>query len=222
LSDEVWAVVVAAGEGRRYGAAKQFELLGHQAMYSWAVQGARTVAAGVVLVVPPGREAEADLMEAADQVVAGGGTRAASVRAGLAAVPATAEVLVVHDAARPLASPALWQAVVSAVRDGADCAIPGVALSDTVKEVHEGLVTGTLDRGVLVGVQTPQAFRAEILRKAHAGDGDATDDAALVEAMGVSVHVVPGEPTNIKVTSPDDLAFAEWQSTRVTPTTRSH
>ena len=106
------------------------------------------------------------------------------MRAGLAAVPADAEIVVVHDAARPLAGADLFQRTVAAVRAGADAAIPGVPVTDTVKQVEDGRVVATVDRSRLVAVQTPQAFRAAVLRRAHAGDPEATDDAALVEALG--------------------------------------
>jgi 2-C-methyl-D-erythritol 4-phosphate cytidylyltransferase len=139
-------------------------------------------------------------------VVAGGSTRSESVRAGLAAVPTSATVICVHDAARPLASAALYEAVIDAVLAGADAAVPGVAVSDTIKVVAGGaVVVETLDRGSLVAVQTPQAFRATSLRAAHANAGEGTDDAALVERAGGRVVVVPGEPNNLKITVPDDL-----------------
>jgi 2-C-methyl-D-erythritol 4-phosphate cytidylyltransferase len=134
------------------------------------------------------------------------------VRCGLAAVPADAAVIVVHDAARPLASSALFAAVVAAVTDGgADGAVPGLPPSDTIKAVDEsGRVTSTLDRATLVAVQTPQAFRATLLRQAHDGAStSATDDAMLVEALGGTVQVVPGEPGNLKITDPGDLGAAE-------------
>ena len=131
------------------------------------------------------------------------------MRNGLAAVPADAEIVVVHDAARPLATAALFDAVIAAVRAGADAAIPGVPVSDTIKQVDGERVVETLDRSKLVAVQTPQAFRADALRKAHAAGGEATDDAGLVEANGGTVVVVPGEQANIKVTTPDDLRIAE-------------
>ena len=117
-----------------------------------------------------------------------------------------------HDAARPLASPALFAAVVAAVTDGgADGAVPGVPPSDTIKAVDEsGRVTDTLDRTTLVAVQTPQVFRAAVLRQAHdAASTGATDDAMLVEALGGTVLVVPGEPGNLKITDPGDLQAAE-------------
>jgi 2-C-methyl-D-erythritol 4-phosphate cytidylyltransferase len=201
-----WAVVVAAGSGTRFGARKQYEMLGDRRVLDWALDAARSVAAGVVVVVP---EAAATTDEpGADVVVPGGATRSASVRAGLAAVPADAEVVVVHDAARPLAPVALFESVVAAVAAGADGAVPGVPVTDTVKRVHEGAVAATLDRSDLVTVQTPQAFAASVLRAAHAAGGDDTDDAALVEAAGGRVVVVAGDAVNAKLTTPHDLVLA--------------
>lgn len=203
----VWAVVVAAGSGSRFGGAKQFEYLGDRRVLDWAVEAARAVSQGVVLVVPP-ELAVAD-EPAADVVVPGGSTRSASVRAGLAAVPPEADVIVVHDAARPLAPVSLFESVVAAVVDGADAAVPGLTPADTIKRLDgDGRVVETLDRARLVGVQTPQAFRAAALRRAHEGEPDATDDAALVEAGGGRVVVVPGDRRAAKVTTPDDLLLA--------------
>ncbi|MDE3086586.1 MAG: 2-C-methyl-D-erythritol 4-phosphate cytidylyltransferase, partial [Acidobacteriota bacterium] len=188
----VWAVVVAGGTGDRFGGPKQFARLGGRPVLAWALEAARPAVDGVVLVVPAGRQAEV-AGTGADAVVAGGPSRAASVRAGLAAVPADASVVVVHDGARPLASTALFRAVIEAVRAGADAAVPGLAVTDTVKEVAGDAVVRSLDRQGLVAVQTPQAFRAEALRAAHGAEGEATDDAALVERAGGTVRVVPGE-----------------------------
>ena len=196
--------MVAAGSGARFGGLKQFEELEGRRVVDWAVVASRSVADGVVLVVPP--DHLTDEAPAADVIVAGGATRSDSVRAGLAAVPAGAEVIVVHDAARPFAAPALFEAVVAGVRAGADAAIPGVPIVDTVKRVVDGRVLGTLNREELVAVQTPQAFAAAALREAHAGGGEATDDAALVEAAGGVVMVVPGDPANTKITLRTDLA----------------
>jgi 2-C-methyl-D-erythritol 2,4-cyclodiphosphate synthase len=146
----------------------------------------------------------------ADVVVAGGASRSASVRAGLAAVPDDVDVVVVHDGARPLASAGLLEAVVAAVRAGADAALPAVPVTDTVKRVGaDGVVSATVERAGLVAVQTPQAFAAATLRRAHEGEPEATDDGALVEAIGGRVVVVPGETHNIKLTEPGDLATAE-------------
>ncbi len=206
---EAWAVIVAAGTGTRFGSPKQFADLGGRPLVAWSLAVARRVCAGVVLVLPAADVQAGGAWEAdADAVVAGGDTRSASVRAGLAAVPLSAAVIAVHDAARPLTRPALWRAVLDAVEAGADAAVPAVGLSDTVKEVGEDGRLVTLDRSRLVAVQTPQGFRAEALRRAHLDGQDATDDAALVEALGGRVVLVEGSPDNLKVTSPTDLAVA--------------
>jgi 2-C-methyl-D-erythritol 4-phosphate cytidylyltransferase len=214
VSVEIWAIVVAAGEGRRFGQPKQFSLLGGRPVIEWGLDASRSVARGVVAVVPESAVGSAGLGKAADRVIAGGPTRASSVRRGLAAVPVNADVIVVHDAARPLASRELFRSVVAAVVAGADGAIPGIAVTDTIKRVRGGRVVETLDRGELVAVQTPQAFRAGALRRAHAEEPEATDDAGLLEALGLSVEVVPGEFHNLKLTTPEDLAIAERWSSR--------
>ncbi len=201
----VWVVVVAAGSGSRFGAAKQFAVLGDRPLVQWALEAARAVGDGVVLVVPAGDRVR---VEGADVVVAGGDTRAASVRAGLGAVPDSAEVIVIHDGARPLASPDVFRAVVDAVTGGADAAVPGLAVVDTLKRVVDGTVVGTVERDGIMAVQTPQAFRAGVLRRAHESESDATDDAALVESLGATVRIVPGDPRNIKVTTTADLDLA--------------
>jgi 2-C-methyl-D-erythritol 4-phosphate cytidylyltransferase len=198
----VWAILVAAGAATRFGRPKQYEPLGDRRVLDWSLDACRAACDGVVLVVPAER---VDDPEKADVVVAGGATRSDSVGAGLAGVPDDAEVIVVHDAARPRATPALFAAVVDAVRRGADGAVPGVPVTDTVKRVDGARVVETLDRSALVAVQTPQAFRADTLRRVHAGGGEATDDAALVEAAGGTVVVVSGEPDNRKITHPGDL-----------------
>ena len=212
----VWSIVVAGGSGRRFGQHKQFLLLAGRPMLEWAIESCRPFSAGVVLVLP--RELNRIDPHGADIVVRGGVTRAESVRCGLDAVPEAAEIIVVHDAARPLASRRLFDAVIDAAGGGAgedttavDGAIPGVPLRDTIKAVDEsGYVLHTLDRSTLVAVQTPQAFRAGVLRRAHAQAGsEATDDAVVVEAQGGRVRVVPGEATNLKITHPEDLDDAE-------------
>ena len=204
--------MVAGGGGRRFGGPKQFEDLHGRRVLDWSLAAARAACDGVVAVVPSDRlsaergglQSEAGVVV----VVAGGSTRSGSVRAGLAAVPDDAEIVVVHDAARPLAGADLFHRTVAAVRAGADAAIPGVPVTDTVKRVEDGRVVETVERSRLVAVQTPQAFRAEALRRAHAGDPEATDDAALVESVGGTVVVVEGDPRNFKLTSPDDLVVA--------------
>jgi len=199
------AIVVAAGGGTRFGAPKQFADLDGVRLVDWAVAVADAACDDVVVVVPAGHAWHGAPVHAA---VPGGATRAESVRAGLAALPAGSDVVVVHDAARPLARRSLFVAVIAAVRDGADAAVPAVPLPDTVKRVDGTRVVETVPRDTLVAVQTPQAFRADALRAAHAGHGDATDDAALVEATGATVVIVPGDPGNLKVTTTADLTVA--------------
>src|SRR5262245_61649563 len=127
----VWAIVVAAGSGSRFGAPKQFQPLGGRRVLDWSLDAARSVSAGVVVVLPPAKVRAGE--PAADAVAAGGASRSASVRSGLALVPPDADVVVVHDGARPLAGPELFAAVVGAVRAGADAAVPGVPLADTLR-----------------------------------------------------------------------------------------
>jgi 2-C-methyl-D-erythritol 4-phosphate cytidylyltransferase len=203
---QTWAIVVAAGGGSRFGAAKQFARLGDASVLDRAVGVARESCDGVVVVLPSDRD-----WPAPDgvRVAVGGATRSASVRAGLASVPESVEVVVVHDAARPLASRQLFASVIAAVEAGADAAVPGLAVSDTLKRVRDDHVVETVPRADLVAVQTPQAFRRAALEAAHATAGVDTDDAALVEAAGGVVVVVAGEPRNLKLTLVDDLELAQ-------------
>jgi 2-C-methyl-D-erythritol 4-phosphate cytidylyltransferase len=198
----VGAVVVAAGRGDRFGAPKQFLVLAGTRVVDRAVAACAAVSDEVVVVLPPNTAWDGPPVAAA---VTGGATRSASVRAGLGALRSDPDIVLVHDAARPLATRAVFDAVIDAVVAGADAAVPGVAVVDTLKRVDGDRVVETVDRDVLVAVQTPQAFRAEVLRAAHAADRDATDDAALVEAAGGIVVCVPGDPTNFKVTEASDL-----------------
>jgi 2-C-methyl-D-erythritol 4-phosphate cytidylyltransferase len=143
--------------------------------------------------------------------VLGGSTRAESVRRGLDVLDDDIDVVVVHDAARPAASPQLFTRVLEALHGDVDGVVPGVAVSDTLKRVArrasaESVVLETIPRDNVVAVQTPQAFRLSTLRRAHEGAPDATDDAALLEAIGATVVVVEGEPDNVKITRPRDLA----------------
>lgn len=202
-----WAIVVAGGRGERLadqsGVRKQYLPLGGRRVLEWALEQAARHADGVVLVVPADLAEEPEPL--ATVVVAGGDTRSGSVRAGLAAVPADASVIVVHDAARPVPVPEVWRRVLAAVDGGADAAVPAVPVTDTLREVDGG----TVDRQRFVAVQTPQAFRADALRGAHAAHPDGTDDASLVEAAGGRVVVVEGDAANIKITTRVDLAVAD-------------
>lgn len=215
VGGSVWTIVVAGGSGRRFGSLKQFAELGGRRVVDLSLEVANRCSDGVVLVVPA-EDAQRE------NGVAGGPTRTASVRHGLAAVPADATVILVHDAARPFASDHLYESVVDAVSRGADGAVPGLPVTDTVKviEVVEASsigssasgaipkVVNTPDRATMVAVQTPQAFRADVLRRAYLTDIDGTDDASLVESIGGTVVVVPGEADNRKITHPEDLEWA--------------
>ena len=203
---DIWGIVVAGGSGTRFGVPKQFETVGGARLVDRAVETASIACDDVVVVLPDDVDWDGPPVAAA---VTGGATRSASVRAGLGAVDGSAAIVVVHDAARPLATPTLFDAVIGAVRSGADAAVPALPVPDTVKRVEGDRVVETIARDALVAVQTPQAFRADALRAAHATGDDATDDAALIEASGGRVVVVPGEPANLKVTTPADLAVAD-------------
>lgn len=203
----VWSIVVGAGSGARFGGMKQYEMLGDTRVIDRSVSTARAVSDGVVVVVPAGDvEREGG--------VAGGALRSESVRNGLAQVPADADIVCVHDAARPFASTDLFEQVIAAVRNGADAAIPAVPVTDTIKIIASdgsGTVESTPDRSTLVAVQTPQAFAAVALRRAHElddGTSTATDDAMLVERVGGVVVVIDGESSNRKITTQDDLEWA--------------
>ncbi len=217
-----WAIVVAGGDGSRLGAdrPKAFVGLGGRPLLAHSIDLLEDHPAvdRIVLVVPAEWEEPATLLSdelAAGKVVAavpGGETRALSVAAGLDVVADDAEAILVHDAARPFATAELIDRLLEALATHAG-AVPAVAVTDTVKRVEGGRVAETLDRSELRAVQTPQAFRAEALRRAYAAPAgalrDATDCASLVEAAGLEVAVVPGEGGNMKITSPEDLARAE-------------
>lgn len=200
-------MVVAAGSGSRYGGRKQFEMLGDRRVVDWSLSAARSACDGVVLVV--GSD-DLDTGFDADIQVPGGTSRTESVRRGLDVVPDGVEVVAVHDAARPGASEGLFRQVIDAVVAGADAAVPGLEVTDTVKRVVRSdggpaVVIETVSRADLMTVQTPQAFRRSVLEDAHRSAIDATDDAGLVEARGGRVVVVEGEPAAHKITTAVDL-----------------
>ncbi|MCU0267151.1 MAG: 2-C-methyl-D-erythritol 4-phosphate cytidylyltransferase [Acidimicrobiales bacterium] len=211
----VWAIVLAAGSGRRFGAKKQYLSLGGRRVLDWSLAAAGAACDGVVVVVSA--DDVDDPEPAADVVVAGGAERSDSVRAGLSALPDDCDVVVVHDGARPFADADLFRAVIDAVRRGADGAVPGVPVTDTIKRVAADTVVETIERSALVAVQTPQAFRRSVLLAAHASSGDATDDAGLVEIAGGRVVVEPGRADNIKITRAEDLPVAEVLARRRGP-----
>jgi 2-C-methyl-D-erythritol 4-phosphate cytidylyltransferase len=218
----VWALLVAAGAGERLGAdrPKAFVRLGELPMLAEPLRrlDESEWVDAIVVAVPGGWEEPAILLAeelSAGKVVAavaGGETRAESVRSALAEVPEEALVALVHDAARPLVTDEVIGRVLAPLSEGWDGVVPGVPVVDTVKTVEGRGVTGTLARDNLVAVQTPQAFSAATLRSAYAGDlAGATDCSSLVEAQGGRVAWVDGDPRLLKVTTPADLELvASW------------
>ena len=218
----VWAILVAAGRGERLGLEhpKAFAKLGEDPLLAEPLRRLEDSdwIDGIVVVAPAGWEEPAILLAEelgcgkANACVAGGATRTDSVRAGLAEVPATALVVLVHDAARPLLSDEVIGRVLAPLSEGWDGAVPGIPVSDTLKRVGpDGGIEETVARDSLYAVQTPQAFLADVFRRAVAGGAEATDCAGLVEAAGGRVKMVEGDPRLMKVTTADDLAkIASW------------
>jgi 2-C-methyl-D-erythritol 4-phosphate cytidylyltransferase len=204
----VVGIVPAGGSGERLGAdrPKAFVVCAGRPLVEWSVDVLRSVCDRVVVAVPREHEELPDF-------VAGGDSRSASVRNALAAAP-EATIAVVHDAARPLVTRDLVERCLAAMVPGVDGAIAAVPMTDTVKEASpDGRVVRTLDRSALWAIQTPQVFRADVLRRALERDAAAlaaaTDDAALVEDAGGVVRVVEAPPENIKVTRESDLRIIE-------------
>ena len=216
------AIVPAAGRGERLGpgAPKALRLLGGVPLLVHAVRAlvqSRLVDVVVVAAPPDDVLAVRALLDAHEmskdvQVVAGGSTRQESVRLALVSLDEDIDVVLVHDAARPLVPAELVDAVASTVQAGAEAVVPVLPLVDTVKQVDgQGNVVATLDRSRLRAVQTPQGFRRSALERAHvAADGTvATDDAGLVELAGIVVTTINGSAEALKVTHPLDLVLAE-------------
>ena len=218
------ALVPAAGRGERLGPGlpKALRLLGGQPLLVHAIHAlGASRAVDVIVVAAPAEQVDevratlnAQEIAAEVVVVTGGETRQESVARALIALAPDIDVVLVHDAARPLVPPELVASVVAAVRAGHEAVIPGLPLVDTIKQVDaDDNVIGTADRNALRAVQTPQGFQRTVLQAAHAAvDPDApvaTDDAGLVESRGVTVHVIPGHEEAFKVTRPLDLVLAE-------------
>lgn len=209
----VWGIVLAAGGGTRFGRPKQFLDLAGVSLLQRSVRTLEHRCDGLVVALPEGAETTSGRRPLV--TVSGGAERADSVRSALAAVPTQAAVIVVADAAHPLASPALLDAVVDAVLAGADGALPGLPLTEVLADVDAdgtrvaGLPRTPADPGrTRVLVQTPQAFRATAFRRAHAAGRSTAEDSALVADAGGRIVVVPGEPTNVRVTTPAELDLA--------------
>jgi len=213
---QVAAVIAAAGSGERLAAGipKALVPLHGRPLFSWALDAfAGHPDVDSVVVVAPA-EAVAAVQAGAGAravVVSGGFSRQQSVDHGLAALTADVGLVLVHDAARPLVDPAVISSVVAQLRAGAQAVIPVLPVTDTIKRVDsEGLVVATVERAELRAVQTPQGFRREVLLAAHRATPDlsVTDDAGLVEALGIQVRTVAGSARCFKITTPDDLQLA--------------
>jgi 2-C-methyl-D-erythritol 4-phosphate cytidylyltransferase len=215
----VWAVLVAAGRGERFGGdrPKAFANLAGRPLLAESLERLEACDwVEALVVVAPAEWEEPSILLAEElgvgkvhAVVTGGATRADSVRAGVAEVPEEAAALVVHDAARPLLRDEVVERVVTAIGEAWDGAVPALPLADTVKLAKGEAVAATVDRSGLVAVQTPQAYLAGSLRRALAGGEDATDCAGLVEAAGGRVRLVEGDRRLVKVTTQADLDFVE-------------
>ncbi len=211
-----WGIVVAGGSGTRFGTRKQLASFGGKRVIDWSLDALRHHVAGLIVVVPGDLADGSTVLDpplSADVVVAGGDSRSESVRAGLAVVPEAADLVLVHDAARPLADSAL----VTRVLDGltiSDAVVPVVPVTDSLRAVGGGAV----DRSDFVAVQTPQGFSVEVLRAAHAAGGDSSDDASLVDTQGIEVRHVDGDSRNLKITVPHDLVVADVLLQKVTET----
>ncbi|HEY5877826.1 MAG TPA: 2-C-methyl-D-erythritol 4-phosphate cytidylyltransferase [Nakamurella sp.] len=216
------AIVPAAGSGERLGAQvpKAFVRVAGRELVVHAVDRLRAAGVrSVVVAVSPGQLDRARaLLGASAAVVVGGADRTASVAAGLATVPTDADVVLVHDAARAFAPVSLIERVTARIRAGADAVVPVLPVVDTIRTIGTGAaLAGTVDRSLLRIVQTPQGFQPDVLRRAHAVAADrgvsSTDDAALAEAIGVTVVAVDGDRAAMKITTPDDLEMVERMMT---------
>jgi 2-C-methyl-D-erythritol 4-phosphate cytidylyltransferase len=218
---KVSAIIVAAGSGMRLGHSepKAFVALGAQPLLYYSLRTIRdvTAIAEVIVTLPPGKEAAARLTAqnaglcVPVKLTPGGAERQDSVRIALSLANPDSAVVLVHDAARPFAGAAVFQACIEAAsRSGA--AIAAIAVTDTLKEATQSMVTATRAREGLFRAQTPQAFRRELLLAGHAAGSEhpmpATDDAFLVERLGTQVEIVAGSALNFKITTPDDLRLA--------------
>ncbi len=205
-----WAIVLAAGQGRRFGRLKQFERVGGRRLVDRVVDVARRTCDRVALVLPPGLGWDGP---AVDALAVGGDHQSESVRAALAAIPESAGIAVICDAAHPLASPALFTAVIGQVRAGAEAAVPIIPILEVVQRVADDVVVETLPKDGCFLTQTPQAFRLDVLRAVHADEPRPVENSSLVAERGHRVVTVPGDPLNLHVSTPRELAMADLLAT---------
>lgn len=214
-------VIVAAGRSERYGGTcKVMELVHGKPVLAWsmlAADQASSIRDVIVVVGSHSQQQITDFLSSTTwnkpwRVVQGGVRRQDSVAAGVLAVAAASDVVLVHDGARPLAPVSLYEACAESARQHGAC-IAAIPVSDTLKAVDDGTISKTVSRNGLWAAQTPQGFRRDILQPvvAHARDSDDefTDEASMLEAAGIPVHIVPGSRSNLKVTVPEDLAMVD-------------
>lgn len=212
---DVWALVLAGGSGLRFGGRpKQFEPVGGIRMIDRTVAAARRTCSGVTVVLPPGLGWDG---EPVDALAVGGDHQSESLRAGLATVPDAAAVVVVCDPAHPLAADRLFVDVIDAVRRGAAGAVPVVPILEVVQRVEAGRVVATIPKNDLVLTQSPQAFDAAVLREVHADRPRPVENSGLLVERGHRVDTVPGDPANLHVTTPEELAILDRIASADTP-----
>jgi 2-C-methyl-D-erythritol 4-phosphate cytidylyltransferase/2-C-methyl-D-erythritol 2,4-cyclodiphosphate synthase len=206
------AIIAAAGMGHRLGAnlPKSLVKLLDKTLVEHAVANLSPVCQLIIVTAPKGYEAQySQILGDQVSVITGGVLRSDSIRIAISKIPANFEYVLVHDAARALASTTLASSVLNQLIQGEQAVIPALDVVDTIKEVdNNGYVRNTLNRASLKAIQTPQGFSRSVLERAHLASEDATDDAALVEALGIAVKVVAGEDRALKITTPSDLASA--------------
>jgi len=212
LSDSVVVIIPAGGSGERLGAKlpKALVQVAGKTLIEHAVANMAPVAQQIIVAVPAGyEETFRGLLGSEVTLVAGGATRTASVKAALAVVDQSHDYVLVHDAARALASTELAWQIVASLRAGEKAVVPGLDVKDTMKEVDPNLyATKTLNRSALRIIQTPQGFDRKVLVDAHKSTDDSTDDSTLVEKIGIAIKVIPGEERALKITTPADLEIA--------------
>ena len=206
---KIWTVLVAAGEGLRFGSKKQLAELAGMPVLLHSTLNASSVSDGIVIVTSAD---DIDFVENSlksfnllHEVVEGGTTRSESVRYGLEKVPHDSEIVIVHDGVRPLASQELFKLVVEKVKNGSEAVVPVVPIADSLRSIDGKQI----DRDEVLIVQTPQAFNASLLRKAYSSYKEATDDSSLVELAGGIIDFVDGDVSNLKITVKSDLLIAE-------------
>ncbi|ANY06825.1 hypothetical protein AFB00_11580 [Pseudonocardia sp. HH130630-07] len=203
MDDEVWAIVLAGGRGTRYGRLKQLDELAGIRLVDHTVAAARRTCDRVALVLPPGVVWDG---EPVDRLAEGGDHQSASLRAGLTVVPRSAGILVLADPAHPLAADRIFTDAIAEVRAGADGAVPVVPMLEVVQRVLDGVVVETLPKDDTWIAQSPQAFRAGVLRAAHADAPRPVENSGMLAALGHRVVTVAGDPGNLHVATEEDLA----------------